>query len=68
MRRASLAADRVEGVTVRQVIHMERTCGLRVVIIDSVLAERADGDICVEMDHKDHGEKKCNEKLAIGVR
>lgn len=67
MRRVSLAADRVEGVSQAGDPHGENlwaeSCRHRF-----SLAERADGDICVEMDHKDHGEKKCNEKLAIDVR
>ena len=67
MRRVSLGADRVEGVSQagdpREENLWAESCHHRF-----CLAERDGGNICVDMDHKDHGEKKCNEKLGIGVR
>lgn len=67
MRRVSLAADRVEGVSQagdpRGENLWSESCHHRF-----SLAERGGGDICVDMDRKDHGGKKCNEKLGIGVR
>ena len=67
MSRVSLAADRVEGTS-----QAGDPCGENLWAESChhrfSLAERGGGDICVDMDREDHGEKKCNENLGIGFR